>query len=281
MSSAPAEREAFAERIQRYMHKALREAKTHVSWINPRPEYDQAVHSFVTALLDQSGPNEFLEDFLPFQARVAELGMYSSLAQTVLRLAAPGVAELYQGAELWELTLVDPDHRRPVDFGRRQAALVELQRRIGEAKGDLKALAQTLLDERLDGRIKLYIVHRGLAYRREHAPLFQRGDYAPLEVSGSRWNHVCSFARAHESEEIIVAVPRLLARLSEGKVPVGPGVWGEDSVVLRGNGNGRAYRNVFTGEVITPDEHDGRRTLPLAAVFSTLPVAILERTKGA
>ena len=108
-----------------------------------------------------------------------------------------------------------------------------------------------------------------------------RGDYAPLEVSGSRWNHVCSFSRAHEAEEIIVAVPRLLARLSEDTVPVGRGVWGEDSVVLRGNGNGRAYRDLFTGEVITAEEHDGRRTLPLAAVFSALPVAILERTKGA
>jgi len=280
-SPAPAEHEAFVERIQRFMHKALREAKTHVSWINPRPEYDQAVHSFVAALLDQSGPNAFLEDFLPFQARVAELGMYNSLAQTVLRLAAPGVAELYQGAELWELNLVDPDNRRPVDFSRRQAMLVELQRQIAEANGDLKALAQTLLDERLDGRIKLYIVHRGLTYRREHAQLFLRGDYAPLEVSGSRWNHVCSFSRAHEAEEIIVAVPRLLARLSEDTVPVGRGVWGEDSVVLRGNGNGRAYRDLFTGEVITAEEHDGRRTLPLAAVFSALPVAILERTKGA
>src|SRR5262245_4209419 len=280
MSSASAEREAFAERIQRYMHKALREAKTHVSWINPRPEYDQAVHGFVTALLDQSGPNAFLDDFLPFQARVAELGMYNSLAQTVLRLASPGVTELYQGAELWELNLVDPDNRRPVDFGRRQAALVELQRQIEEAKGDLKPLAQSLLDERLDGRIKLYIVHRGLAYRREHAALFLRGDYAPLDVSGSRWNHVCSFARSHDAEEIVVAVPRLLARLSEDKVPVGSGVWGEDALVLRGNGNGRPYRNLFTGEVVTVEERDGRGTLPLAAVFGTLPVAMLERMKG-
>src|SRR5262249_58285395 len=105
MSSASDEREAFVERIHRYMHKALREAKTHVSWINPRPEDDEAVHSFVSALLDQSGPNAFLDDFLPFHARVANLGTYNSLAQTVLRLADPRVTELYQGAELCERNL--------------------------------------------------------------------------------------------------------------------------------------------------------------------------------
>ena len=280
-SSAPDSHEIFVERIQRYMHKALREAKTHVSWINPRPEYDQAVQNFVTALLDRSGSNAFLDDFLPFQGRVAELGMYNSLAQVVLRLAAPGVPELYQGAELWELNLVDPDNRRPVDFRMRQDALAELRRGIDEARTDLAGLARTLLEERHDGRIKLYVVHRGLEYRREHPWLFLRGDYIPLEVSGSRSNHVCAFARAHDSEEVVIAVPRLLSRVSGGVVPVGLGVWGEDAVVLPAGRESVVYRNLFTGELINTAERDGRRTLPIAAAFSTLPVAMLERVKGA
>jgi (1->4)-alpha-D-glucan 1-alpha-D-glucosylmutase len=281
LSSAATEQEVFAERIQRYMHKALREAKTHVSWINPRPEYDQAVQGFVAALLDRSGQNAFLDNFLPFQARVAELGMYNSLAQTVLRLAAPGVAELYQGAELWELSLVDPDNRRPVDFSCRQAALAELRRRIDDAGADLAGLARALLEERHDGRIKLYVVHRGLGYRREHPRLFLRGDYVPLEVNGSRSNHVCAFARSHDSEEVIVMVPRLLARVRVDVVPVGPGVWGEDAVVLPAGREGGVYRNLFTGEITEVEERDGRRTLPVAAAFSTLPVAMLARVKGA
>jgi (1->4)-alpha-D-glucan 1-alpha-D-glucosylmutase len=274
------EQDAFVERIQRYMHKALREAKVHGSWINPRPEYDEAVRGFIARLLDRSQPNEFLDDFCAFQARVAELGIYNSLSQTVLRLAAPGIPELYRGAELWELSLVDPDNRRPVDFGRRQAALAELRDRI-EGGRDLAGLARTLVDQRQDGRIKLYVIHRGLAYRREHPRLFLRGDYIPLEVRGDRSNHVCAFARLHDVEEVVIAIPRLLSRLIGSGVPMGPTVWGEDGVLLPAGDEGRVYRNLFTGEIVETIEREGRRTLPLAAVFSSFPVTMLERVSGA
>ena len=271
----------FIERMQRYMHKALREAKIHASWINPSPEYDEAVRGFIGALLDQSRPNEFLDDFLPFQARVAELGIYNSLSQTVLRLAAPGVPEIYQGAELWELSLVDPDNRRPVDFGRLQAVLAELRSRTEAAGADLTALTRLLFEHRHDGRVKLHVIQRGLAYRREHPRLFRRGDYIPLEVSRDRSNHVCAFARSHDREEVVVAVPRLLVGLIGGGVPVGPGVWGEDAVILAAGNEGRVYRNAFTGEIVETTEREGRRTLPLAAVFSSIPVAMLERAEDA
>jgi (1->4)-alpha-D-glucan 1-alpha-D-glucosylmutase len=276
--SGAAEPQDFVERVQRYMHKALREAKVHVSWINPRPEYDEAVRGFIAALLDPSGPNEFLDDFRPFQARVAELGIYTSLSQTVLGLSAPGVPEIYQGAELWELSLVDPDNRRPVDFARRQAALAEVRARIDG--GDLAELARTLFAHRQDGRVKLYVVHRGLAYRRDHPELFLRGDYVPLQVGGDRANHVCAFARSREGKEIVIAVPRLLARLTGGEAPVGPGVWGEDALMLPGGVQGAVYRNLFTGEIVETVERDGRRALPLAAAFACFPVAMLARERG-
>jgi (1->4)-alpha-D-glucan 1-alpha-D-glucosylmutase len=279
LDSDAGEHDAFVERIQRYMHKALREAKVHVSWINPRPEYDQAVRNFIARLLDQSQQNEFLDDFRPFQGRVAELGLYNSLSQTVLRLAAPGIPELYQGAELWELNLVDPDNRRPVDFARRQAALAELRGRIEAAGADFAGLADELLEQRQDGRVKLYVIQRALAYRREHAQLFLRGDYVPLEVSGPRANHVCAFARSHAEEEVIVVVPRLLAPLIGRGTPVGSPVWGDDAVLLPG-ATTRVYRNLFTGETIeSGDRREGHPTLPLAAVLSHFPVAILERAK--
>jgi (1->4)-alpha-D-glucan 1-alpha-D-glucosylmutase len=279
LDSNAGEHDAFVERIQRYMHKALREAKVHVSWINPRPEYDQAVRNFIARLLDQSQRNEFLDDFRPFQARVAELGLYNSLSQTILRLAAPGIPELYQGAELWELNLVDPDNRRPVDFARRQAALAELSGRIEAADADLAGLARDLLEQRQDGRVKLYVIQRGLAYRREHAQLFLRGNYVPLEVSGARANHVCAFARSYAEEEAIVVVPRLLSPLIGLGMPLGAQVWGEDAVILPGAAT-RMYRNLFTAETIeSGDTPEGHRTLPLAALFSHFPVAILERAK--
>ena len=279
LDSNAGEHDAFVERIQRYMHKALREAKVHVSWINPRPEYDQAVRNFIARLLDQSQRNEFLDDFRPFQARVAELGLYNSLSQTILRLAAPGIPELYQGAELWELNLVDPDNRRPVDFARRHAALAELSGRIEAADADLAGLARDLLEQRQDGRVKLYVIQRGLAYRREHAQLFLRGNYVPLEVSGARANHVCAFARSYAEEEAIVVVPRLLSPLIGLGMPLGAQVWGEDAVILPGAAT-RMYRNLFTAETIeSGDTPEGHRTLPLAALFSHFPVAILERAK--
>ena len=268
----------FAGRIQNYMLKAVREAKVHTSWITPRAEYEEALRAFVAALLDRSGPNEFLDDFEPFQGRVAGLGIYNSLSQTLLRLTAPGVPELYQGAELWELTLVDPDNRRPVDFGRRRAMLAELQTRVEGAGEGLTSLASGLLAERADGRVKLYVLDRALTYRRHHPRLFHQGDYVPLEVSRGRSNHVCAFSRSGDGEEIVVAVPRLLASLAGDGPPVGTSVWGDDAVILPPGGGRTGYRNLLTGEVVAIRDRDGRRILPLATLFAAFPVAMLERT---
>ncbi|HSB40920.1 MAG TPA: malto-oligosyltrehalose synthase [Methylomirabilota bacterium] len=271
----------LVDRIQAYMLKAVREAKAHTSWITPRAEYEGALRAFVAALLDRSGPNEFLDAFLPFQARVAELGIYNSLSQTLLRLTAPGIPELYQGAELWELSLVDPDNRRPVAFDRRRALLADLQARMEAAGGDLTRLAGTLVDERADGRIKLYVLHRALTYRRQHPQLFLQGDYVPLEIGGARANHVCAFLRGRDGQEVVIAVPRLLASLSHDGPPLGGSAWGDDAVLLPSDGRPTTYRDLFTGSLVETRDREGRRALPLADVFAAFPVAMLERTQTA
>jgi (1->4)-alpha-D-glucan 1-alpha-D-glucosylmutase len=159
--------------------------------------------------------------------------------------------------------------------------LAELRTQTEAAGADLTALTRLLFENRHDGRVKLHIIQRGLAYRREHPRLFRRGNYIPLEVSRDRSNHVCAFARSHDREEVVVAVPRLLVGLIGEGVPVGPGVWGEDAVILAAGNAGQVYRNAFTGEIVETTEREGRRILPLAAVFSSIPVAMLERVEHA
>lgn len=273
----PAEDEyaEFAGRIRRYLLKAIREAKVHTSWINPDPEYDAAVERFVAAVLDRSAPNPFLEDFLPFQRRIASWGIYNSLAQTLIKLAAPGVPDFYQGAELWDLNLVDPDNRRAVDYDRRRRMLDDLRRDAAAAGPHLAAVARELTDAREDGRVKLWLIHRTLVYRREHPRLFLDGAYLPLEARGPQREHLCAFARRHAGEIVLAAAPRFLARLNVEGPPLGKQVWGETWLALPADAAGSRFRNVLTGELVEGTEREGQPALPVEAVFTSFPVALL------
>jgi maltooligosyltrehalose synthase len=206
------------------MAKATKEAKVRTSWINPNEAYDTAVAEFVRAILDEGRSAEFLRDFRALQRTVAHYGAFNSLAQTLLKLTVPGVPDTYQGNELWDLSLVDPDNRRPVDYAARERLLEELRRCVDAALGagqaraahvfpPLRDLACSLVDAKEDGRIKLYVTWRTLTFRREHAALFREGSYLPLEVAGELAEHVFAFARERDGACLIVAVPRLLARL--------------------------------------------------------------------
>jgi (1->4)-alpha-D-glucan 1-alpha-D-glucosylmutase len=266
----------FTERIQRYVFKAVREAKIHASWVNPHPEYDAAVRRFVAALLDRSGDNPFLADFLPFQRKIAAWGMQNSLAQTLLKLVAPGVPDLYQGTEVWDLSLVDPDNRRPVDFEARRRLLDGLRHDIARAGDALADLARELVEARADGRIKLYLIHRALDYRRRHARLFAEGEYLPLAASGAQHDHLCGFARRQDGQVVLAVVPRLVARLVVDGLPLGKEVWGETSLALPDGVRARRFRHLFTGEPVDMVDRDGRPGLAAAAMFRTFPVALLE-----
>ncbi len=267
---------AFIGRIRDYMLKASREAKVNTSWINPNEEYEKALLGFIDAILAMRGSNRFLRDFLPFQRTVSRYAQFNSLSQVVLKIAAPGVPDFYQGTELWDLSLVDPDNRRAVDYDRRMSELARI--RTMEARMTGPDLARDLSKDPDDGRIKLYVIYKALNFRRTHRAIFERGGYLPLEAEGRHAAHVCSFSRTAGSDMIVVAVPRLLKGLvPDGSVPCGRSVWEDGAVLLPGVEEGRLYRNVFTGEVRSSIPLDGGKVgLALADLFACFPVALME-----
>ncbi|HKB37342.1 MAG TPA: hypothetical protein VKD72_12905, partial [Gemmataceae bacterium] len=275
----------FRERIAAYMHKATKEAKVHTSWVNANEEYDAAVRDFVWRVLPGSGPDledPFLVDLLELQRRVAFYGYFNSLAQVVLKCTCPGVPDFYQGMELWELSLVDPDNRRPVDYARRRDLLAGLKQSTAALGDDLTPLMGELLASLPDGRIKLYVTWRALACRQQHARLFDEGTYQPLEVDGAKKDHVCSFSRVLDGETVLIVVPRLLVGLMGGaeRPPVGEAVWHDTSLLLPVEEKGRRYRNAFTAETFTVGERDGKPGLGLAEILGSFPVALLTRLAG-
>lgn len=285
---------AFKERLRTYLVKAAREAKTHTSWLNPCPEYEDALTAFVAAILKPGEDNLFLRDFLEFQKITAFFGALNSLAQTLLKITAPGVPDFYQGTELWNLSLVDPDNRRPVDFRFRAELLAALQER--EAHG-LPLLVRELLETWEDGRVKLYLTYKALHFRRANRELFTAGEYLPVEVTKPRDEHACAFARRLGDRWVLVAVPRLLVRLQEAgqailteaatnrlpvlKPPLGEAAWGETTLILPENSPDR-WHNVLTGEVLAAalpaGTASGSKTLPLAYVFRSFPTALFVGT---
>ncbi|HXT67126.1 MAG TPA: malto-oligosyltrehalose synthase [Nitrospiraceae bacterium] len=270
---------SFCERIQTYMAKAMKEAKAHTSWVNPNRAYDQAMHNFIEHILDRSGPNLFLADFLPFQEEIGRFGVYNSLAQVLLKISAPGIPDFYQGSELWDLNLVDPDNRRPVDYGLRAGLLADLQS-LGCAQGsDRRRLVQELLAMAADGRIKLYVTMVGLDYRRSRACLFLHGEYVPLQAGGAMKTHVCAFARIHEDRAVVVVIPVLVKGVCQDAehAPLGSGVWKDTWVTVPSWRPASGYQNMFTGETLFSTEVEGKQSLRVADVFSSCPVALLER----
>jgi (1->4)-alpha-D-glucan 1-alpha-D-glucosylmutase len=267
----------FVERIQAYMLKALHEAKVHTSWINPNPTYDAAVQQYVAQILEAQTNGAFLNDFRAFQRRISHYGLFNALSQTLLRITAPGVPDTYQGTEVWDFSLVDPDNRRPVDYVRRHHMLQELQSRM-EAVGDNRVtLAQEILSSPEDGRIKLYVISLALNCRRTHRGLFSAGDYLPVQGAGAKREYILAFSRRHGDREAMVAVPRLIARLlADGhQAPVGEAVWQDTRLLVPGIDPHRAWRNVLTGEVVTVAEEDGQPRLAVAQLLAHFPVALL------
>jgi (1->4)-alpha-D-glucan 1-alpha-D-glucosylmutase len=261
-----------ADRLRDYMLKTAREAKQNTSWTNPSPRWEEALVHFVNTILDEGQSATFLRDFQQFHATVAPFGVLNSLAQTVIKITAPGVPDFYQGTELWDLSLVDPDNRRPVDFAQRRQMLESLTAEL-EAGAPLAPLARRLLGEPADGRVKLYVTRQALAVRRRHAELFAHGEYRPLDVQGARAEHVCAFARTGPGGPAVTVVPRLLA--ARGIVDaVGAAYWDDTLLVLPAEVRG-PLRNAFTGALV--EVHgEGETRLAVGAVLAEFPVALLE-----
>jgi (1->4)-alpha-D-glucan 1-alpha-D-glucosylmutase len=309
------DRVTLVQRIQQYMAKATKEAKVQTSWINPNEEYDTAIQQFVAAILDPKRSTPFLTDFARFQRVTARAGAVNSLGQVLLKLTAPGVPDVYQGNELWDFSLVDPDNRRPVDYRPRKRLLGALQRAVTRAvaapalalahagaaptgahrrntaqPAPLRRLARRLAAEWTDGRVKLYVTWRALRFRREHPDLFRRGAYLPLAVAGPLEEHLVAFARALDDQQVVVAVPRLTSRLladvpeptQAGPLHFRAGAW-DDTTLLLPDRPGQRYRNLFTGEVVETVEaqagtlRGAHSTLSPGTLLADFPVILLVR----
>ena len=264
--------ENYVRRIDAYMEKALHEAKVHTSWINPNGEYERAVKAFVQRVLDPAPGNRFLQHFAEFQGPIARAGLWTSLAQVVLKIASPGVPDFYQGSEVWEFHLVDPDNRRPVDYEARRKTLARLQAHSG---CDRRALMHQLTDSLCDGAIKMFITSEALRLRRDHLQLFAQGSYLGLGVEGDAARNAIAFARESADQSILALAGRFFLKLCDsGAKPIGD-AWKNTSVVLPRKMAHHKFRDVFTGAELSVQSIEGRPMLPLSEVFAHCPVALL------
>jgi (1->4)-alpha-D-glucan 1-alpha-D-glucosylmutase len=254
------------ERLTAYIQKAVREAKVRTSWRDPDAGYEAAITRFIEAILDRRASGPFLRAMEQFAERVAPQGMWNALSRVVIHLTVPGVPDLYQGDELWNQAMVDPDNRRPVDWGARDASL-DAVRQV--AAGDAAAVGSLLTSVR-DGRLKLYIIHRLLQFRRDHAAMMAHADVAFSETSGVHAGHVVAYERALGPDAVLVVVPRLTSALGDGP-PVGA-VWGDTAVAAQ---DGDLWRCLLSGR----EHRVTNGALRVADLLGTLPVGVLARVR--
>jgi (1->4)-alpha-D-glucan 1-alpha-D-glucosylmutase len=270
--------DALVGRLREYMNKAIKEAKLHTSWINENRAYDEAVARFVERTLGGAGGARFLTLFLPFQQRVARQGIVNSLAQLALKLTSPGVPDFYQGTELWDLSLVDPDSRRQVDFDTRAALLDALEPLLASQNPSLRAAGVArLLEAWPDGRIKLFVTACGLRLRRASPELFLEGDYVPLDADVTVPAGLVAFARTLGDRALVTVAPRLTASLcGNGRAfPVGAECWKTSRVLLPDALAGRRFRNALTGETVEPTRTAAQAWIFAGELLRHLPIAIL------
>jgi (1->4)-alpha-D-glucan 1-alpha-D-glucosylmutase len=267
---SPDEESSYRDRIVAYMLKAMREAKVFTSWLNPSQAHERAMTQFVETALSPDN-HAFREDFSQLHADVARFGMYTSLAQLTIKTCAPGVPDFYQGSELWDFTLVDPDNRRPVDYARRRRLLAELDDDC--ARSGRADVAARVLDAR-DDRLKLFTTTALLRARQQEYAIFTNGDYNPVEVQGSRRDHVFAFVRAIGDRRVIVAVPRLVATITPHAdvQPIGERVWADTELRAVAGSTAGSFHNVITDRCV-PVQSSG--TMRVADVFERFPVAVL------
>ena len=265
----------FVTRLQDYAIKATREAMVHTRWTVPNHAHENGVKGFVASILKCGRENAFLRDFIEFQDRIAYYGMLNGLSQTLLKIFSPGIPDFYQGSELWDLRLVDPDNRQPVDFSKRNAMLESI--RDANASGAGLSLVNELVKNWRDGRIKLYLIWKALNFRREHRTLFDRGDFESVEVLGARKRNVAAFLRRYRREQVLVIVPHWLAGTSYAADQ--NGFWGNTSIRLTGS-LPKCWTNVLTDEEV---QVIGKMNLHLsvAQLLKNFPVALLTESNRA
>lgn len=262
----------FVQRLQEYAMKATREAMVHTRWTVPNHAHENGIKAFVTSILKCGPENTFLKDFSAFHERIAYYGMLNGLSQALLKIFSPGTPDFYQGSELWDLRLVDPDNRRPVDFDYRAALLKGI--RDLHASGGAHALMSEWLRNWRDGRAKLYLIWKALNFRREHRLLFARGDFEPVEVAGVRKGNLAAFRRCYRGEQAIAVVPRWLAaaKHSAGDTEF----WADTRIGIDGSVPQR-WTNVLTDEEIKVTRKK-QTEFQAASLLKDFPVALLTQS---
>ena len=252
----------LAERIGAYMLKVVREAKARTSWTSPAPGYEETVRSFVGGAL---ADGNFLDYFSRATARLRLAGAVTSLSQLAIKLAAPGVPDIYQGTEYWDLALVDPDNRRPVDFAARRSAIDDI-----DAAGP-----DELLRDWRSGRAKLRLMKAGLCFRREKPDLFARGEYLPLQVTGEASHHLVAFARHSDADWLVAIATRFALSMLDGPdIPlVLPDRWGDAAIKLPEPLQGLLLRDIVVG-----GEIEVEASIAAADALARFPVALLHGT---
>ncbi|HET9019518.1 MAG TPA: malto-oligosyltrehalose synthase, partial [Acetobacteraceae bacterium] len=261
---------AYRDRVGAWLEKAVREAKRHSEWAAPNEAYEGACRDFLAACLDPARPAAVAAEIAAFAARIAPAGAVNSLGQTLVRMTAPGVPDLYQGTEFWDFSLVDPDNRRPVDWAGRLQALAE-----GHSPASLLAAWR-------DGRVKQALIARTLGLRARAPALFASGAYQRLRIEGPAADHALAFARIHEGRAVLVAISRLVARALPGgsgmdaALNIPPSLWDGTTVALPRLLHGRRFADVLDGadRLVGAEGTAGR--IGLAEMFASLPVALLE-----
>ena len=268
----------YTARISAYMLKAAREAKEHTSWLNTNPEYEAALQAFITALLASGENNLFLADFVPAVRRLAGCGLVNALAQTLLKLTSPGVPDIYQGCELWQFHLVDPDNRGSVDYGLRNRLLREVRDVQSGPQETWRHALRPLTGDMGDGRIKLYLTWCALRLRRHWPEVFREGGYQALSTEGCHQEHLCAFARRHGERIAITVVPRLLAGLQGVRedTPASRIDWGDTRLELPAEWSGMSWFNTLTGETLEP----ATPSLDVAWLLADFPIALLVCGQG-
>ncbi|MGB8837969.1 MAG: hypothetical protein WCC67_14555, partial [Candidatus Acidiferrales bacterium] len=266
-----AEMPSFARRMKKYVIKATREAMVHTRWTRPNAEHERALTDFVAAIMKPGTTNLFLADFLKFQHKIAYFGMLNGLAQVLLKLTTPGVPDLYQGCDLWDLRLVDPDNRGPVDFSHRERLLEQIEKRAAASAN----FSRELIQNWRDGRAKLYLTWRVLNFRRQHRGLFLDGTSLPLEASGKRAKNLIAFARNQGKEWTITVVPRWLAH---ARAPMSldrmASFWRGTKILLPANSSAR-WENILSGDIVEAASGRRRSSLRVEDVLGNFPMACL------
>ena len=256
----------FTTRLKQYITKAVREAKTHTEWLKPDTAYEDGFAAFIDAIMTPSGENKFLSEFVEFQKMIAWYGVFNSLSQVLLKIVSPGVPDFYQGTELWDLSMVDPDNRRPVDFKRRKTLLEKIKTRMSE---DVQALVRDMLEAISEPSIKMFTILRAMAVRNAMKEVFEEGDYVPLRAIGPYAMNVIAFARIKNKRWVMAAVPRFLTRVVQyEQLPLGA-VWRNTQIEIRRHSFPAAFTDAFTGRALTSG-----KLVNVADIFESFPLGL-------